>query len=410
MRIAHYNTFAEGGAGVLMQRLHQALQRAGCDSQVYFRKGNPSLPATQRLEFCETWFDRQQERVWNRLGRALMRPGTPSYFGRCRQHRRTPAPCGFAPDIAHLHWVSQWLDLPSFLGTIPRHVPIVWTVHDMSPLAGGCFTDFGCEMFGNGCGICPLIKQPFNRFYAANELRRRVGALAGRKIFVVGNSTHTTQLIRKSELFREAQAVETIHPAFAAHEFAPQDKAATRQALGIPSDRFVLGFGAAALTDRNKGFDRFLAVAERVALRLGCVDALVFGDGAVPTGGRNVNIRALGRLASPAEIGQAYSAMDVFVLTSRMESFGQVAIEAQACGAPVWAFDVGGLPDAVQNGVTGKLLPFPDTTAMGESICAAKNELLAMGQRASEWARTTFSIETMAEQYLALYRRALLQP
>jgi glycosyltransferase involved in cell wall biosynthesis len=407
VRIAHFNTFAEGGAGVLMQRLHQALQRAGCDSRIYFRKGELPLPATQRLEFCESWFDRQRERVGNRLERAFRQFGAPSYFGRFRQPRRTPVPKDTAPDIVHLHWVGQWLDLSSFLDSIPCRVPIVWTVHDMSPLAGGCFTHFGCEKFGNGCESCPLIKPPFNRLYAANELRRRARALAGRKIFIVGNSAHTTQLIRKSELFRDAQAVETIHPALATHEFAPQDKAVARRALGIPADRFVMGFSAAALTDENKGFGRFLAVVERVALRFGSVDALVFGDGTVPSGGRNVNLHVLGRLTSPAEISRAYSAMDVFVLTSRMESFGQVAIEAQACGTPVWAFDVGGLHDAVQNGVTGKLLPFPDTTAMGESICAAKADLPAMGQRGREWARATFSIETMAERYLSLYRQAL---
>jgi hypothetical protein len=272
VRIAHYNTFAEGGAGVLMQRLHQALQRAGCDSRVYFRKGSLSLPATPRLEFCDSWLDRQRERVGNRLERAIRQSGAPSYFGRYRQSWRTPIPKDSAPDIVHLHWVSQWLDLPSFLDSIPRETPVVWTMHDMSPLAGGCFTHFGCDKFGNGCGCCPLIKPPFNRFYAATDLHRRARALAGRKIFAVGNSAHTTQLIRKSELFRQAQAVETVHPAIAAHGFAPQDKAAARQALGIPADRFVLGFSAASLTDENKGFDRFLSVAESVASRLGPVD------------------------------------------------------------------------------------------------------------------------------------------
>lgn len=407
MRIAHFNTFADGGAGVLMQRLHQGLQTAGCDSRMFYRKGSLASPAARRLEFCRGWLGRQAERVWNRLERAKLRPDAPSYFGRYRPHRRTPAPPDFAPDIVHLHWVSQWLDLPSLLGSIPRHIPVVWTIHDMSPLAGGCYTDFGCEQFGKGCVGCPVLQPPADQFYAASELRRRARALAGREIFVVGNSAHTTGLIRKSELFRHAQAVETIHPALDAGEFARTDKAEARRALGISADRFVLGFGAAALTDRNKGFDRFLAVAEKVAERLGAVDALVFGDGTMPPGGRGVAVRALGRLDSTAEISRAYSAMDVLVLTSRMESFGQVAIEAQAGGTPVWAFAVGGLPDAVQNGVTGKLLPFPDTTAMSESICAARNDLPAMGERARAWARTNFSVQTMAERYLALYRQAL---
>jgi len=103
--------------------------------------------------------------------------------------------------------------------------------------------------------------------------------------------------------------------------------------------------------------------------------------------------------------------MDIFVVTSRMATFGQVATEAQACGTPVWAFDVGGLSDAIQNGVTGKLIPFADITAMADSICSekARGNLPAMGDRGAEWARTIFCVKKMAEQYLHLYREAMVR-
>jgi hypothetical protein len=62
-----------------------------------------------------------------------------SHFGRSRLHEARPPPTGdiVGNDIIHLHWISRWVDLPSFLGSIPRHVLIVWTIHDMSALAGG---------------------------------------------------------------------------------------------------------------------------------------------------------------------------------------------------------------------------------------------------------------------------------
>jgi glycosyltransferase involved in cell wall biosynthesis len=139
------------------------------------------------------------------------------------------------------------------------------------------------------------------------------------------------------------------------------------------------------------------------------VDALVFGDGLSAAGSQRVKVHGLGRLSSPVLQSLVYSAMDVLVVASCMETFGQVATEAQACGTPVWAFDVGGLKDAIQSGVTGSLIPFPDTTRMAESICAAAvdGRLPAMGSRAAEWVRQTFSTEQMAEQYLNLYREAL---
>jgi glycosyltransferase involved in cell wall biosynthesis len=73
---------------------------------------------------------------------------------------------------------------------------------------------------------------------------------------------------------------------------------------------------------------------------------------------------------------------------------------------------VGGLRDAIQNGKTGSLIPFPDTAKMAEVICGAATDgsLPAMGNRAAEWVRQTFSVERMARQYLELYHEALRHP
>jgi len=410
MRISHYNTFADGGSAVLMLRLHEALRVMGHDSCIRYRKGNLLLPEAQHLEYCQGWLDRQRERVQHRFETWALVPDAASHYNRCRLHKATPPPVAdAAADIIHLHWVSRWLDLPTFLKGIPKQIPIVWTIHDMSPLAGGCFIDFGCDQLEKGCRCCPLLKFPFNRFLAAQEWKRRSRALEGRRIFLAGNSAFTTRLIKKSVLFRRAEKIVTIHPALNVREFIRHDKAEARRLLGIAPDRFVLGFGAAALTDENKGFNRFLEVAEKVADRLGAVDALVFGDGLSAAGSQRVKVHGLGRLSSPVLQSLVYSAMDVFVVASRMETFGQVATEAQACGTPVWAFDVGGLRDAIQSGVTGSLIPLPDTARMAEGICtaAADGSLPAMGSRAAEWVRQTFSAEQMAEQYLDLYREAL---
>jgi glycosyltransferase involved in cell wall biosynthesis len=142
---------------------------------------------------------------------------------------------------------------------------------------------------------------------------------------------------------------------------------------------------------------------------MGAADALVFGDGLAAAGSPRVKVHGLGRLSSPVLQSLAYSAMDVFVVASRMETFGQVATEAQACGTPVWAFDVGGLRDAIQAGATGNLVPFPEVEEMAHGICAAAaaGSLPAMGNRATEWSRQTFSAEHMAGRYVKIYEETI---
>jgi D-inositol-3-phosphate glycosyltransferase len=100
-----------------------------------------------------------------------------------------------------------------------------------------------------------------------------------------------------------------------------------------------------------------------------------------------------------------YSAADVVVMPSYYESFGMVALEAMACGTPVIASQVGGLPFTVQDGVTGFLVPGRDPSALAEKITlllkdkALRNRLGAQG---IEWARQ-HSWAKIADQVVSLY-------
>lgn len=94
-------------------------------------------------------------------------------------------------------------------------------------------------------------------------------------------------------------------------------------------------------------------------------------------------------------------------MPSYSESFGLVAIEAQACGTPVAAAAVGSLPVAVRDGVTGTLVPGHDVDRWAQAI----DELLerddeTMGRAAVEHA-SRFSWDHTVDALLASYRRAI---
>jgi N-acetyl-alpha-D-glucosaminyl L-malate synthase BshA len=97
---------------------------------------------------------------------------------------------------------------------------------------------------------------------------------------------------------------------------------------------------------------------------------------------------------------------DVFLLPSKSESFGLVALEAMSAEVPVVASMVGGLPEVVQHGVTGYLHE-PDHTAgfVGSALRLLGDESLrrAMGRRARRVARQRFSAEEMVGRYIRVY-------
>lgn len=83
------------------------------------------------------------------------------------------------------------------------------------------------------------------------------------------------------------------------------------------------------------------------------------------------------------ELPQYYRIATIFVLPSYYESFSKVTLEAMACGKPVIATDAGGLPEMVENEVSGLLVPYGSVSKLASAIL----ELLNDEDRASEMGR-----------------------
>jgi N-acetyl-alpha-D-glucosaminyl L-malate synthase BshA len=114
------------------------------------------------------------------------------------------------------------------------------------------------------------------------------------------------------------------------------------------------------------------------------------------------DVRFLGRIDSMAELLQA---TDLFLLPSQTESFGLAALEAMACGAPVVATRVGGLPEVIEDGVNGILEPPGSVEAMARRAVDLLRDP-ARHQRMAEAALARaqeFSAERIVPMYEALY-------
>jgi len=154
----------------------------------------------------------------------------------------------------------------------------------------------------------------------------------------------------------------------------------------------------------------FAQIRERVSARL-----LIVGEGPELSRAEQL-IEQLGVSAHVELVGEAQdvvsllSISDLFLLPSLQESFGLSALEAMACGVPVVASNVGGLPEVVTDGVTGFLHPPDDVRGMAASAIAILSDPAAHGRMAADAARLAqerFNADRIVPQYEVLYESTL---
>jgi D-inositol-3-phosphate glycosyltransferase len=210
-----------------------------------------------------------------------------------------------------------------------------------------------------------------------------------------------------------------VPPGVDLDRFAPGSRAAARRAVGVPADAVVLLF--VGRIQPLKAPDVVLHAAAsmladdpalRARLRVHVVGA--------PSGSGLDAPEQLQKLAAdlgiadvvqffppqpPERLADHYRAADVTVVPSHNESFGLVALEAQACGTPVVAAAVGGLPTAVRNGVSGVLVDGHDPQDYAAAVRAvlARRELLSAGARRHA---ALFSWDRTADALVAAYDSA----
>jgi len=210
--------------------------------------------------------------------------------------------------------------------------------------------------------------------------------------------------------------IDVVHPGVDLQTFTPGDRRAARAALGLPDDQPVAVF--VGRIQPLKAPDVLLRAAARV-------DGLRVVIAGGPSGSGLSAPDGLIRLAedlgitervtflppqSRERLADLYRAADVVAVPSYSESFGLVAVEAQACGTPVVAAAVGGLPTAVRDGVSGVLVDGHDPADWADAIAGllARDaaDVAAMSAAAVAHA-STFSWEHTVDALLAAYDRAI---
>jgi alpha-maltose-1-phosphate synthase len=312
-------------------------------------------------------------------------------------------------ELVHSH--TWYANLAGHLAKLTYGIPHVMTSHSLEPLR-----PWKAEQLGGG--------------YAISSFSERTAIESADAVVAVSSRMRDDVLSAYPRV--EAERVVVIHNGIDTNEFRPDPKTDVLERHGIDArtpyvvfvGRITRQKGIVHLLDAARHLDK----AVQIVLCAGEPDTQgikeeVEGKLAElkKTRGGVVWIQAM--LARP-ELIQVLSHASVFVCPSIYEPFGIVNLEAMACGVPVVASAVGGIPEIVQDGLTGYLVPFtPDGSALGapadpEAFAKALAAKLAevvespevrrrMGEVGRARVEASFSWGSIAEKTAELYRRLL---
>jgi glycosyltransferase involved in cell wall biosynthesis len=220
--------------------------------------------------------------------------------------------------------------------------------------------------------------------------------------------------VRESALFCDALVTTHVvpNPLDTEQLWRPIDKKFARIQLGLdPMRKYVLA-GSAGGMSKNKGEDLLPELMTHLQTQsTEPVELIIFGRySAVSHEQWSCKVHWMGPVHDDAVMTTIYSAADVMIVPSRQDNLPNTAVEAMACGTPVAAFDLGGLPDIVDHMHTGWLAKPEDVLDLSQGLAWLLNDqqrLRTISDAARDSAVNKFSPKEVVQQYVAVYAEAI---
>lgn len=349
--VALVNTSADGGgAETVVRTLLRGLRGLGHDASLLVGRGNPDRPHVYALPGD----------VGGRLAHLAAGPARVLDRWRGLETYRYPASRRMVdvlprtPDLVHLHNLhGGYFDLRVLPG-LSRRLPVAVTLHDAWLLSGHCAHSMGCPRWRTGCGDCPDldIYPAVRRDATAANWTRKQEIFRRSRLHVATPSAWLADKVRASMLAPALADLRVIPNGIDLEVFRPVDgdPVTARGTLGLDAAQPVLLFVAGRTPD-NPFKDR--AMAERAATRAAStldrdLTLVVLGGTGPDRRVGRTTVRTVPFQTDPADVAAWYRAADIYVHAARADTFPSAVLEAMACGTPVVATAVGGIPEQVR--------------------------------------------------------------
>jgi len=321
-------------------------------------------------------------------------------------------------DLRNLHggYINLWV-LPGLsLGK-----PVVWRLPDLWALTGYCAYPYDCKKWKEGCHDCPLLKgesrllvepKPSSRWDVTKRVwRMKQQIYRESKLHIVVNSDWMRKKVNQG-ILKDSLSVNVISNGVDLDIYRPIDKQKARERLGLPANETILLWGAASLGNLRKGYS-YTARAMDLIQKNGKNEPLLITmgkekrmDEKYPLG----KVKHFGFVQDPTRQALMYSAADLFLCSTLADAQPQTAVESLACGTPVIAYDIGPMPELIQEGKTGFIVPEVSVESLAatlEEVLEDPENLAEMGHACRKEAEQKYDLSKQTKMYIDLYEKIL---
>ncbi|MBO7577376.1 MAG: glycosyltransferase [Prevotella sp.] len=404
MKVVHISTYCDGGgAAQAAVRLNQAFNQNGIESHLLVLVPGKHPLAHVTVIPHQHSYEEFLYHINNKIGALLRKVGKPwgdfdlllSGFS-IKDH-----PLVQEADVIYVQTVYKTLNYQGIRELLDMGKPVIWYMHDMFPITGGCHHSFECTEYERDCMNCKFTRYLGGHGLSSWQLRKKKHAWEKYQNFYgMSPSNWLTGCARRSSLFHDKSCF-VIPNSLDTNIFRPMDKKSVKKELGLDENKKTILFSADVVNSPYKGFSYLKKALAKLSKDK--YQALVFGQGGrQDLEGISMEATFLGRLTDQEALVKAYNAADVFVIPSMAEAFGYVIIESMACGVPCVGFNVGGIPDLIHTEETGYLANYKDVDDLTrgiEWIFADEERYQRIASRARSFVEEYCSYDSVAAKH-----------
>ncbi len=314
-------------------------------------------------------------------------------------------------DVIHIHWINQgFLSLSDINKISSLGKPIIWTMHDMWPFTSVCHYAGDCHEYQKKCEKCNMLN---SNCMVKQTFDDKLKLYSNANVTFVGCSNWISNLAKSSSLIKN-KPIFSVPNTIDIDKFRPIDKKEAKHKAGFDIKKTHILFISQKVTDERKGVMYFVEAMNKIKSnypeKSKNIEVIILGKNSdqillqIP-----FKTHSIGYVSDENKIIDIYNAADIYVTPSMQDNLPNTIMEAMACGIPCVGFNIGGIPELINHGVTGFVAEPKNVDSLAEGIIFVLSENIYknFSDNCVNKVVSEYSYPVIASKYIEIYKNAL---